>query len=287
MGNKKLIVVVGATGSGKTAYAIELAKKKNTVIINADSRQVYREMLIGTARPPESEQQNIPHYLLGHVSIHDHYNAGRFAEEALQLLSTLFLKHDEIIVCGGTGLYLNALINGFDELPETDHELRAQVTLLYQQKGLVGLQEKLQKLDPVYFEKIDQQNPQRMMRAIELCLQTGKTHLELHNQQKHKREFTVEKIGLLWEREKLYERINQRVNQMISSGLESEAKELFPFRHLAPLKTVGYSEFFEYFEGQQDLATTLEKIKQHSRNYAKRQLTWFKRDEEIKWLNQK
>lgn len=281
---KKVIVVLGPTASGKTKLAISLAKKHNTVIINADSRQVYRELKIGTARPDDKEQDGIQHFCLGHVSIHDNYNAGIFADEALQLLTELFKTKDVVVVCGGTGLYINALLNGFDALPETNQQLRQELISLYETKGLKAIQDKLSQIDPEYYAIIDQKNPQRLMRALEICLQTGKTHQELKTNSIKERNFSVEKIGIQMDREKLYERINQRVDIMIESGLVEEAQSLLPFQDLPALKTVGYTELFDYFSGIQTLESAIDKIKQHSRNYAKRQITWFKRDEEINWI---
>ena len=284
MNEKKIIVVLGPTASGKTKFAIELAKKNNTSIVNADSRQVYKELKIGTAAPTLDEQAGIKHYCLGHVSIHDDYNAGLFEKDALAALEEIFKTTDIAIVCGGTGLYINALLYGFDELPETDKKLRSEIITLYETQGIFALQEKLKKLDSDYFEKIDQKNPQRLMRAIEICLQSGKKHSELITKSKKIRDFEVEKIGLELDREELYKRINLRVDDMMQKGLLKEVQALNDYKNLLALKTVGYTELFDYIEGKWDLDTAIEKIKQHTRNYAKRQLTWFKKDQEINWL---
>lgn len=284
MNEKKIIVVLGPTASGKTKFAIELAKKNNTSIINADSRQVYKELKIGTAAPTLDEQSGIKHYCLGHVSIHDDYNAGLFEKDALAALEEIFKSNDIAIVCGGTGLYINALLYGFDELPETDKKLRSEIITLYETQGIFALQEKLKKLDSDYFEKIDQKNPQRLMRAIEICLQSGKKHSELITKSKKTRDFKVEKIGLELDREELYKRINLRVDDMMQKGLLNEVQALNEYKNLLALKTVGYTELFDYIEGKWDLDTATEKIKQHTRNYAKRQLTWFKKDQEINWV---
>ena len=284
MNSKKIIVVLGPTASGKTKFAIELAKKNNTSIVNADSRQVYKELKIGTAAPTLEEQAGIKHYCLGHVSIHDDYNAGLFEKDALAALEEIFKTTDIAIVCGGTGLYINALLYGFDELPETDKKLRSEIIALYENQGIFALQEKLKKLDSDYFEKIDQKNPQRLMRAIEICLQSGKKHSELITKSKKIRDFKVEKIGLELDREELYKRINLRVDDMMQKGLLNEVQALKEYKNLLALKTVGYTELFDYIEGKWDLDTAIEKIKQHTRNYAKRQLTWFNKDQEIKWV---
>lgn len=281
---KKVIVVLGPTASGKTAYAIQLAKQYHTAIINADSRQVYREMKTGTARPGEEELQGVKHYCLGHISIHDDYNAGIFEREALAALEEIFAEQDVAVVCGGTGLYINALLYGFDELPAADPKIREAINALYEEKGLAGLQQKLQSLDPEHYEIIDEHNPQRLMRAIEICVQSGKKHHELKKNQKKERGFEIEKTAIDMPREILYERINQRVDKMMAEGLEEEAKKLFPYADLPVLKTVGYSELFDYFRGISTKEEAIEKIKQHTRNYAKRQLTWFRRDDEIKWI---
>lgn len=244
-------------------------------------------MKIGTARPDESELQGVKHYLLGHISIEEDYNAGKFETEALKATEEIFETNDHAILCGGTGLYINALLYGFDELPEKDEKIRDYVESEYEKNGLTWLQEKLKELDPEFYEKAEIKNPQRMMRAVEVCLSSGKTHAELKTKEKIKKErpFDVIKIGLHLDREELYQRINARVDQMIVNGLFQEAKSLHLQKELNALQTVGYSELFDFLEGKTSLEQSVELIKQHSRQYAKRQLTWFKRDEEIKWFS--
>ncbi|MFZ5551588.1 MAG: tRNA (adenosine(37)-N6)-dimethylallyltransferase MiaA, partial [Bacteroidota bacterium] len=284
---KTLIVICGPTAVGKTKAAIELAKQLDTAVVSADSRQVYREMKTGTARPDESELQGIKHYLLGHISIEEDYNAGKFEADALKALDEIFKKNDYAILCGGTGLYINAVLYGFDELPEKDEKLRAFIETEYEKNGLPWLQEKLKELDPIFYEKAELKNPQRMMRAVEVCMSSGKTHAELKSQEKIKktRPFTVIKTGLNTDRDELYTRIHQRVDEMMEKGLLEEARSLHPKKHLNALQTVGYTELFDYFEGKTSLERAVELIKQNTRHYAKRQITWFKRDEEIRWFS--
>jgi len=286
LNNKALIVICGPTAVGKTAIAIELAKWLNTSVISADSRQVYKEMKIGTVRPDESELMGVKHYLLGHISIEEDYNAGKFETDALAAAEEIFKNSDYAILCGGTGLYINAMLYGFDELPEKDVKIREYVESEYEKNGLAWLQEKLKELDPVYYEKAELKNPQRMMRAVEVCLASGKTHAELKSTDKIKktRPFNVIKIGLNLEREELYNRINTRVDQMIVGGLFEEVQLLYPKKELNALQTVGYAELFNYLEGKTTLEQAVELIKQHTRQYAKRQLTWFKRDEDTMWF---
>jgi tRNA dimethylallyltransferase len=282
---KTLIVVLGPTASGKTALSIELAKKYGTEIVSADSRQVFKEMKIGTARPDASETAGIPHHLLGHVSIHDPYNAGKFEEEAVAIIERLFIKHNVVVVCGGTGLYINALLEGFDDVPQRNESLRNELIAIYETKGIESLQNMLREIDPDHCGEIDMQNPQRLIRAIEMVKTSGKTHRELRKGLRKERPWRTVKFGIKMDREELYRRINLRVDHMMEAGLLEEAKSLYPNRHLNALQTVGYSELFDFFDGKTTLEQAAELIKQHTRNYAKRQLTWFRRDEEISWIN--
>lgn len=282
--NKYLIVVTGPTASGKTALSIALAKAFQTEVISADSRQFFKEMHIGTARPTAEELEGIKHHFLGHISIHDNYNAGFFEIDALEVLDTIFETKNVAIVCGGSGMYVNALCYGLDELPKQDEELRLELEELFKQKGIEALQEKLKVLDPEYYKMVDLQNPHRLIRAIEVCINTGIPYSQLRKGEKKKRNFKILKIGIDWPREKLYERINQRVDLMFEQGLVEEVKKLIPFKNINALQTVGYRELFDYFEGKYTLEEAKELIKQNTRRFAKRQLTWFRKDKEINWF---
>jgi len=282
---KTLIVVTGPTASGKTGLSIALARHFATGILNADSRQIYREMSIGTARPKEEELQLAPHFLFGHVSIHTHYSAGDYEKEAEAVLDQLFEKSDYAIVCGGTGLYLNALIHGFDDVPQKDDALRKALQEEFDQSGISALVERLQKIDPDFIPHVDLNNPHRVMRAIEIATLTGKSNLDVRQGKKKKPDFRVVTFMINHPREVLYDRINQRVDEMMEAGLKAEAATLFPHRNLKALQTVGYSEWFDCFEGKISEEKAIELIKQHTRNYAKRQLTWFRRDENMHLLH--
>jgi len=270
---KKLIVVTGPTAVGKTARAIELALQYGSPVISADSRQVYMELGIGVAKPDAEQLAAVQHYFIDHVSIHDNYNAGRYAKEARELINELFSTHDNLILCGGTGLYINALLKGLDLLPDRNETLRAELQAIYDQKGLMGLQFRLQHLNAAKYESIDINNPQRLMRAIEIEQSPRPTAVNLPA---FAHAFETEYLHLDLPREVLYDRINQRVDAMVIGGLEVEAKALENLQHLNALQTVGYSEWWPYFRGEVKREEVIEKIKQHTRNYAKRQLTWFR-----------
>lgn len=284
MPHKSLIVLVGPTAIGKTAASIQIAKLFHCPIISADSRQFFKEMSIGTAKPSAEEMQDIPHYFIDSHSINDDYNVGKFETEVIALLDTLFKTNKTVVLVGGSGLYIDAICKGFDELPEADAEVRAKINSLLEEKGIEGLQSLLKELDPVYYSKVDLQNPQRMSRALEVCLTTGKPYSSLRKGAIKKRNFNIIKIGLNTDREVLYERINKRVDTMMQQGLLEEVKQLESHKHLNALQTVGYKELFDYLENKTDLNTAIDSIKQNTRKFAKRQLTWFRRDEEIKWF---
>ncbi|MCJ0742392.1 tRNA (adenosine(37)-N6)-dimethylallyltransferase MiaA [Pedobacter montanisoli] len=284
MPQKNLIVVVGPTAIGKTALAIELAKAFNTEIISADSRQFFKEMSIGTAKPSTEEQAAAPHHFINSHSVTTLFSTGDFEVEALQIIEKLFKTHDTVIMVGGSGLYINAVCNGLDDLPEIDLNIREQLNLLFENEGIEAIRSKLALLDPEYFAKVDQSNPQRMIRGLEVVLSTGKKLSSMLTSQKKQRPFNMIKIGLNTERETLYNRINQRVDLMVQEGLIEEVKSLEKYRNYNALNTVGYSEVFEYLDGKTDFKTAIEKIKQNTRRFAKRQITWFKRDAEIKWF---
>lgn len=283
---KILIVICGPTAVGKTALAVKLAQHYHTEIISADSRQCYKEMHIGTAAPDKSELQGISYHLTGHVSIHSDYNAGMFEQDALKCSDEIFKNNDIAFVAGGTGLYINALCFGLDKLPQKDEKIRTELEKKYADKGIAYLQEKIKELDYEFYMHGEIQNPQRLIRAIEVCLLTGRPYSKLKKKQTPlPRNFIPVFIGLLLPREELYQKINMRVDSMIEKKLIEEAKNLYPYRHLNALQTVGYKELFDYFEGKLDYNEAINKIKQHTRNYAKRQITWFKNQyKNITWF---
>lgn len=282
---KYLIVIAGPTAIGKTNLAIQLAKEFNTVVISADSRQFYKEMTIGTAKPLPQEMQGITHFFINSHSVMQELNAGNYEKEALQLLEDLYKTHQTVVLVGGSGLFINTLLNGVDDLPEKDETLRVRLNKTLEKEGIVILQNQLKELDEEYYNQVDISNPQRVIRAIEVCLLSGKKYSELRKNSQKSRAFISIKIALDMPREELYERINKRVNLMIENGLIDEVKTLLTYKNLNALNTVGYKELFEYLDGKQTLNEAVELIKKNSRNYAKRQLTWFRKDKEYKWFN--
>jgi len=282
---KKLIVVVGPTAVGKTAVSIILARHFKTDIVSADSRQIFRELTIGTAKPNEAELAASPHHFINSHSIHERYDAAQFGDEALGLVNRLFEKHNEVILCGGSGLYVKAILEGFDDIPEVPDQIREDLVANFEQHGIGWLQNQMKELDPEHFATIDQKNPHRLMRALEVRIGTGKSMASFRQQTKRELPFTVVKIGLELPREILYQRIDDRMDVMIEAGLFKEAEQLLPFKSHNALQTVGYQEIFDYLEGKYDREEAIRLLKRNSRRYAKRQLTWFKRDEEIRWFN--
>ncbi len=273
---KKLIVIGGATATGKTALAIQLARHFETQILSADSRQFYREMSIGTAKPGAEELAAAPHHFIDFLSVTEDYSVGDFERDALKLLENIFQENDFAILVGGSGLYLRAVCEGLDQFPDIRPETKLKVAEGENSGGLPWLQQELARLDALQFAKIDQQNPARLRRALEVCLETGRPYSSFLNQgSKNPRPFQPIYLLLTLPRPALYARIDARVDQMVSAGLEQEARDLIAFRHRPPLKTVGYEEFFDFFDGNTTRAAAIDKIKQHSRNYAKRQVTWF------------
>lgn len=270
---KRLILVLGPTAVGKTDKAIDLALSYQCPVISCDSRQVYKELDIGVAKPSAEQLNTVRHYFINHVSIHEDYDAGKFAFEARETINRLFGQYDNLVVCGGTGLYVKALIRGLDALPGKNETLREELEEGFNEHGLKFLQEKLQSVAPARYEQTDIQNPQRLIRAIEIAMGDTPVKLQLPE---FEYEFETEIILMDMDRERLYERINKRVDQMLEHGLENEARQFYEFRTLNALHTVGYKEWWPYFEGEYSRETAIEKIKQHSRNYAKRQLTWFR-----------
>ncbi|GGE43090.1 tRNA dimethylallyltransferase [Pedobacter psychrotolerans] len=281
---KTLISIVGPTAIGKTALAIELANHLQTEIISADSRQFYKEMEIGTAKPSQTELAAAKHHFINSHSVDQLFSTGDFEVQGLKVLEEIFKTHDSAIMVGGSGLYVNALINGLDEMPEIDLAVRTQLNNLFKTEGISPIQEQLSKLDPEYFSKVDQQNPQRMIRGLEVFLSTGQKLSAMLSATKKERPFNTIKIGLNMERSTLYDRINNRVDQMISNGLVDEVKSLTEFRSYNALNTVGYSEIFDYLDQKLSIEEAVSNIKQNTRRFAKRQLTWFRRDQEIKWF---
>lgn len=281
----KLIVVQGPTASGKTSVAIELAKRFGSEIISADSRQFYRELPIGTAAPTKAEQSEAVHHFIGMLSVEDDYNVSKFEHDVLNLLNTKLINSPLVIMAGGSGLYIDAVCKGIDMLPDIDAPIRASINELFTKEGLTALQEKLLKLDPVYYQQVDLNNPKRLLRAIEVCLQTGAPYSRLRKNSPRHRSFDIVKIGIKIPRDILVERINDRVDEMMGKGWLEEAKSVFPKKGCNSLNTVGYKELFAYFEKKITFDQAVEKIKTNTRRYAKRQMTWFRKDKEIKWFD--
>jgi len=279
-----LIVIAGPTASGKTAAAIEVARHFDTVVVSADSRQFYREMSIGTAKPNAEELAAVKHYFIDTLSIEDNYTSGKYEKEALDLLDELFKTHNVVVLAGGSGLFIKAVCEGFDEFPDIDPQVRQRLNQELETHGLPYLQEKLKAADPYYYTQADINNPQRVARALEVFEGTGKPFSSFRKSTVNQRPFRILKFGLDLPREVLYNRINTRVDIMVKDGLIEEVKSLLPHRHLNALNTVGYTELFDYLDGKTDLPTAIGLIKQNTRRFAKRQVTWFGRDKEIVWV---
>ncbi|HEX7411045.1 MAG TPA: tRNA (adenosine(37)-N6)-dimethylallyltransferase MiaA [Bacteroidales bacterium] len=279
-----LVVITGPTAVGKTAVSIALAKALDTVILSADSRQFYAELNIGTAKPDAAQFSEVQHYFVGQLSIHDYYNVARYEADVLQLLPSLFEKHPVVLMVGGSGLYIDAVCRGIDDFPDPTPELRNYLKGILADEGISKLQDLLQQHDPAHMLEVDIANPKRLLRALEVCMTTGKPYSEQRMNQSKARDFRVVKIGLNLPRAELFARIGQRVDQMMVAGLLEETKQFIPLRHLNALNTVGYKELFTYLDGEVSLERAVENIKTNTRRYAKRQLTWFKRDMEMKWF---
>jgi tRNA dimethylallyltransferase len=284
MHQRKLIVLVGPTAVGKTSVAITLARHFGTEIISADSRQIFRELTIGTAKPSPVELQQVPHHFVNTHSIHEPYDAAQYGRDALLLITKLFAKHTYLILCGGSGLYVKAVCEGFDEIPDIPEIIRENLMKEYEQHGIRLLQDKMMTLDPEHYQEIDKQNPHRLIRALEVLQGTGKSIRSFQKKNKVEHAFSIVKIGLTLPREILYDRIDRRMDNMISEGLFAEAESLYPFRNINALQTVGYQEIFDYMDGKYDREEAVRLLKRNSRRYAKRQLTWFQRDSEIIWM---
>jgi len=282
---KTLICIVGPTAIGKTKLAISLAQHFNTEIISADSRQFFKEMQIGTAVPSKEELAAAPHHFIQHKSIRESYSVGDFEKDALHLLETLFKEKDTMILVGGSGLYVDAVTKGLDEFPKIKPEIRDTLNEELETGGIQSLQERLKKLDPKYYKQVDLENPHRLIRALEVCMGSGKPYSSFIGQEKPKRPFTVCTIGVTADREVIYDRINKRVDLMMKKGLLEEAKSVYQYRELNALQTVGYKELFKHFDGQWELDFALSEIKKNTRRFAKRQLTWFKKNGDTLWVD--
>ena len=282
---KKLISIVGTTGIGKTKLAIEIAKHFDTEIISCDSRQFFREMKIGTATPSPEELAEVPHHFIGNLSVENYYSIGQFEKDALKKIEELFEKKEVVVLVGGSMMYEKAILEGLNDLPEANAENQQKLENILEKEGIENLQKILQDLDAEYFKIVDTENPRRLFRAIDIIWQTGKTYTENIQDQVKKRNFEVIRIGISAPREIIYDRINKRVDLMVENGLLDEVKSLIPFRNNLALQTVGYAELFKYFEGEWTLDFALEEIKKNSRRFAKRQLTWYRKEENINWVN--
>ncbi len=283
-GRKRLIVIVGATGSGKTDLSIAVAEHFGAPIISTDSRQFYRGMAIGTAQPSREQMERVEHHLVDCLDVSEEFNCGAYERVALERLAELFEKHDMVVAVGGSGLYIKALCEGMDDLPDAEPALREELLRRLETEGLESLVEQLRELDEVYYNEVDRCNPQRVLRAVEVCLTMGQPYSALRKGGAKKRDFEIVKAGIDYPREELYDRINRRVDLMMEAGLEAEARAMLPHRQLNALQTVGFSEMFDYFDGTITREEAVELIKRNSRRYAKRQMTWFRRDKDIRWF---
>ncbi|MFR2510560.1 tRNA (adenosine(37)-N6)-dimethylallyltransferase MiaA [Odoribacter laneus] len=282
---KRLIVLLGPTGVGKTELSIEIARHFHTSIISCDSRQIYREMRIGTAVPSREQLSAVPHFFIHTLSVKDYYNSWQFEQQALDKIRELHHTAEVVLLIGGSMMYIDALCKGIDDIPTIDPELREQLMNRMEVEGVEAIRDLLKKLDPVFYAQVDLNNAKRVLHAVEVCMMAGKPYSSLRTNQPKKREFDILKIGLNREKTELYDRIDKRVDIMLEEGLEGEARSLYPLRHLNPLNTVGYKEFFEYFDNKIDYEEAVRLIKRNSRRYAKKQLSWFRRDTAIHWFH--
>lgn len=282
--DKYLVVIAGPTASGKTATAIQVAKALGTEIISADSRQFYKELPIGTAAPTKEEQAEVQHHMIHNLNVEDRYDVADYENDVLALLKKLFINHDSVVLTGGSGLFIDAVCKGLDSIPDISEETRNKVNKLYEEGGLFALQNEVQRLDPEYYNIVDKYNPRRLQRAVEVCYQTGLPYSSFRNNTAKSRDFKIIKVALLWDRNELISRINLRVEKMVSEGLIDEAKAMYPKRHLNSLNTVGYKEIFEHFDGKASLNEAIEHIKINTRQYAKRQMTWLRKNNDYQWF---
>ncbi|NMA73372.1 MAG: tRNA (adenosine(37)-N6)-dimethylallyltransferase MiaA [Bacteroidales bacterium] len=285
MKKNTLIVLVGPTGVGKTELSLRIAEHLNTCIISADSRQLYKGIPIGTAAPTEEQLNRVKHYFVGFLDLEDYYSAAQYETDVLNKLEELFPNHPNILLTGGSMLYVDAICKGIDDMPTVDSDTRQFLQEKYQKVGLDGLTRELKLLDPDYYFKVDLKNHKRIIHALEICYMTGKPYSFFWTKEKKERPFNLLKIGLQRDRQELYDRINRRVEEMIEQGVVEEAQKVFHKRHLNSLNTVGYKELFQYIEGKWDLPFTIQKIQRNTRFYSKKQMTWFKRDVEINWFH--
>ncbi len=283
--DKNLIVIVGPTAVGKTKLCIDLAKRFGMEIVSADSRQFYQEMTIGTAKPTAEEMEGVPHHFIDNLSVDTTYNVGQYEREALRTLSQIFQNANSVILTGGSGMYIDAVCKGVDEMPEIPHDIRHNLNELFTSEGIAPLVDRLKTIDSQYYHQVDRNNPQRVMRALEVYEATGKPYSLFRKGSAKTRPFNIIKIGLEREREELYKRINLRVDMMIDQGLFEEAKSLYPYKSNNALQTVGYKEVYGYLDGEYDKQEAIRLLKRNSRRYAKRQMTWFGKDEEIRWFH--
>ena len=291
--DKTLIVLTGPTAVGKTAVSLDIAKHFGIPVINADSRQIFKELRIGTARPTEAEMEEVKHYFVGTLGIEDYYSASLYEQQVLELLDKEFQSHDYALLSGGSMMYIDAVCDGIDDIPTIDDQTRETMKRRLKEEGLEALVEELRRLDPDYYEIVDRQNPRRVVHALEICVMTGKTYTSFRSKERRRskersrnvRPFRIKKIGLNREREELYNRINARVDKMMSDGLLDEVKALYPKKELNALNTVGYKELFDYLDGRWPLEEAVERIKGNTRRYARKQLTWYKKDEHIRWFH--
>lgn len=281
----KLVVLLGPTGVGKTELSVSLAEHWECPIISADSRQLYRGLTIGTAAPSADLLARVPHYMVGNLDVEDYYSASEFENEALSIIEKLHQEHNILIATGGSMMYIDALCKGIDDVPTIDETLRKDVYDLFAKEGLEPIKSQLKLLDPVFYDQVDLKNYKRVIHALEVCLMTGKPYSSFRTNTAKQRPFEIVKIGLMRDRDELYQRINIRVDQMMNDGLLEEARKFYPYRKLNSLNTVGYKELFQYFDGEWNLEFAIEKIKQNSRIYSRKQMTWFKRDKAINWIN--
>jgi len=282
---KTLVVLLGPTAVGKTELSLELAEMMHTDIISADSRQIYADLKIGTAAPIPEQLARVKHHFIGTLQLADYYSAAQYADEVLSLLGKLFLTHESVLMTGGSMMYIDAVCQGIDDIPTVDEETREMMWRKYDEVGLEGLQRELRLLDPEYYAVVDLKNHKRLIHALEICYMTGKTFSSFRQRKKADRPFNIIKIGLNRERPELFDRINRRVDQMMSVGMLEEARQVYPYRQLNSLNTVGYKELFKYIDGEWTLDEAVEKIKRNTRVYAKKQLTWFKKDTSIHWFH--
>ena len=282
---KTLIVITGPTAVGKTALCLDIAQHFGIPIINADSRQIYKELKIGTASPTEEQLAKVKHYFVGSLSLNDYYSASLFEQQTMEILEREFAKSDYALMAGGSMMYIDAVCNGIDDIPTVDDPTRETLKARLANEGLEPLVEELRLLDPEYYEIVDKQNPRRVVHGLEICLMTGKTYTSFRKREKKQRPFRIVKIGLNRDREELYNRINLRVDEMMDEGLLEEARNLYPMRHMNALNTVGYKEMFAYLDGTWTLEEAVERIKGNTRRYARKQLTWYKKDEQIRWFH--